>query len=166
MSLLREGRSGMHRTSKPRSSVSLPSRNPRCGRQPRLTVGVTRSGSSDPPLLGYDAELLIAAPQHGVGMLVASERYMVIHVSRSEPTARATMISRTVRVAGRPTSLRIESAIWGALEDVAAREGKPVDELLTKIDETRTASTLSSAISVFLVDYYRRAAALWRAGRQ
>jgi predicted DNA-binding ribbon-helix-helix protein len=80
-----------------------------------------------------------------------------------KPTDRATVIARSVRVAGRPTSVRLELGTWEALEEVAARERKALADLVTAIDRTRTASTLSAAISVFLINYYRRATAAWRA---
>jgi len=57
--------------------------------------------------------------------------------------------------------------MWEMLEEVAAREGKGVNQLVTTIDQARTESTLTAAIRVHLLAHYRRAAAeLGRADRR
>jgi predicted DNA-binding ribbon-helix-helix protein len=70
----------------------------------------------------------------------------------------SSLVARNVRVAGRRTSVRLEPPMWEALQEVAAREGKPVNDIVTDIDRTRNESTLTAAIRVFLLRYYRRAA--------
>src|SRR5689334_8039795 len=72
------------------------------------------------------------------------------------PRDRSSLISRNVRVRGRRTSVRLEPEMWVALHDVAARERKPVNDLVTMVEDERTASTLSTAIRVFLIEYYRQ----------
>jgi len=91
-------------------------------------------------------------------MFVASARLMSSRAPGPDQIGRAAMISRTVRVAGRPTSVRLELETWEALDEVAVRERKSLADLVTEIDRTRTSSTLSGRVHVFLLDYYRRAA--------
>jgi predicted DNA-binding ribbon-helix-helix protein len=76
-------------------------------------------------------------------------------------TARArssTLVNRNVTIRGRRTSLRLEPAMWDALQEIAQREGTSVHELCTKVDLERRESTLTAAIRVYILAYYRAAA--------
>lgn len=67
---------------------------------------------------------------------------------------------RNVYVAGKRTSMRLESAFWDGLEEIAQRESLMVDELCTHL-ATRTeavdANSLSSAVRVYVLEYFRAA---------
>lgn len=65
-----------------------------------------------------------------------------------------------VIVAGRRTSVRLEPVMWDALQDIARRERISVHDLVTDIDRHRSESSLTAAIRVFIVNFYRRAAML------
>ena len=69
----------------------------------------------------------------------------------------STLALRNVVVAGHRTSVRLEPAIWDALQDILQREAKTLNQLVTEIDRARTASSLTAAIRVFVVRYYRDA---------
>ena len=45
--------------------------------------------------------------------------------------------------------------MWDSLRDIAAREGITVHELITGIRDQNLASSLTSAIRVYVVQYYR-----------
>lgn len=64
---------------------------------------------------------------------------------------------RNIRVHGRRTSLRLESLMWDALEEVSLREGVGLDRLVSCI-RTTSEGNLASAVRTFLVAYYRSAA--------
>ena len=49
--------------------------------------------------------------------------------------------------------------MWDALADIARHHRKSLHELVTEIEHTRTASSLTAAIRVFIVEFYRSAAA-------
>jgi predicted DNA-binding ribbon-helix-helix protein len=70
----------------------------------------------------------------------------------------SSLVIRNVVVAGHRTSVRLEPVMWDALNEIARRERTTVHDLATRIDRNRTASTLTAAIRVFIVDYYRTAA--------
>ena len=70
----------------------------------------------------------------------------------------STLINRNVTVGGRRTSLRLEPAMWDALEEICRREEMSQHELCAMIDERRRASSLTAAIRVFIVNYFRAAA--------
>src|SRR5580692_9308085 len=69
----------------------------------------------------------------------------------------STLVLGNIVVAGHRTSVRLEPAIWEALEDILRRESKTLNELVTEIERARTASSLTAAIRVFVVRYYRHA---------
>ena len=48
--------------------------------------------------------------------------------------------------------------MWEALRDVARREGRTINDLVTGIDEARVESSLTAAIRVYLLTYYQGAA--------
>lgn len=65
------------------------------------------------------------------------------------------LVIRNVVVGGRRTSVRLEPVIWDALADIAGRLNRTVNGLVTEIERDRTASSLTAAIRVFVVDFYR-----------
>jgi len=48
--------------------------------------------------------------------------------------------------------------MWDALRDIAKRERVTIHDLVTFIDEHRTSSSLTAAIRVHIVNFYREAA--------
>lgn len=61
---------------------------------------------------------------------------------------------RSVVVAGHRTSVSLESAFWDALREIAAAEGKTLNQMVSEIDRERSGN-LSSAIRVFVLRYVR-----------
>ena len=70
----------------------------------------------------------------------------------------SSLVIRNVVVAGRRTSVRLEPVMWEALQDIARRQERTIHDLVTQIDRERTASTLTAAIRVYIVGFYRSAA--------
>jgi len=70
----------------------------------------------------------------------------------------STLINRNVTVAGRRTSMRLEPAMWDALQQLCRREAKTLNELVTEIDYQRSESSLTAAIRVYLLRYFCAAA--------
>jgi len=69
----------------------------------------------------------------------------------------STLRSGNVTVAGRRTSIRLEPAMWEALQQVCAREHKPLNELVTEVERQRVESSLTAAIRVYLLHYFQAA---------
>ncbi|ACJ00447.1 ribbon-helix-helix domain-containing protein [Rhodospirillum centenum] len=68
-------------------------------------------------------------------------------------------IIRNVTVLGQRTSVRLEPEMWDALLDVCRREGRSVHEVCSRIAQAKPpAASLTAAIRVFLLSYFRRAA--------
>jgi len=72
--------------------------------------------------------------------------------------AMTTLVSRNVTLAGRRTSLRLERAMWDALEEIRTRERQSMHDLCAYIDRTRAERTLTAGIRVYILEYFRRAA--------
>jgi len=79
---------------------------------------------------------------------------------RSHENAPSSLVIHNVVVGDRRTSVRLEPIMWDALNDIAHRLGMTVHDLVTEIDRERTASSLTAAIRVYIVDFYRAAAML------
>jgi len=62
---------------------------------------------------------------------------------------------RTVTLSGRRTSLRLEHAVWDALDDILRRERQTLNQLLTSIDATKEDASLAACVRVFVVLYFR-----------
>jgi predicted DNA-binding ribbon-helix-helix protein len=77
---------------------------------------------------------------------------------RSHDNSPSSLVIHNVVVGGRRTSVRLEPVMWDALHDIARRLRVTMHDLVTDIDRERTASSLTAAIRVYIVDFYRDAA--------
>ena len=77
---------------------------------------------------------------------------------RNQEPAASSLVIRNVVVGGHRTSVRLEPVMWEALRDIAMRRKVTLHDLVTEIDRERTASSLTAAIRVYIVDFYRSAA--------
>ncbi|MBM3488564.1 MAG: ribbon-helix-helix domain-containing protein [Alphaproteobacteria bacterium] len=68
------------------------------------------------------------------------------------------VISRNVRVSGHRTSVRLESEIWEAIEEICRRENLTIRALFFDVDGKRGEMGLTAALRVFVLDYFRAAA--------
>jgi predicted DNA-binding ribbon-helix-helix protein len=64
------------------------------------------------------------------------------------------MIPRSLLIAGSKTSLRLEEAFWVGLE-IADKRGMTLSDLIGTIDAQRQRGNRSSAVRVFVLEYYR-----------
>lgn len=55
----------------------------------------------------------------------------------------------------RRTSIRLEAAFWDGLAEIASAEGVKVDVLTTRIAKNRATGTLTSAVRVFVLGWFR-----------
>ena len=85
---------------------------------------------------------------------------------RKRENSPSSLVIRNVVVAGRRTSVRLEPVMWEALRDIARRLEMTIHDLVTQIEHTRSASSLTAAIRVYIVDFYRAAAFLGGQSRE
>jgi predicted DNA-binding ribbon-helix-helix protein len=77
---------------------------------------------------------------------------------RRRATTPSSLVIRNIVVAGHRTSVRLEPTMWEALHEIARQRETNLNELVTEIDRRRDASSLTAAIRVYIVDFYRSAA--------
>ena len=65
-------------------------------------------------------------------------------------------LKRSVTIAGHRTSISLEPEFWNALREIAASEEKPTQRLIEEIDEARSDEGLSSAVRVYILQYFRK----------
>jgi predicted DNA-binding ribbon-helix-helix protein len=65
---------------------------------------------------------------------------------------------RTVVVAGRRTSVRLNAVTWEAFHDIAARQNCSLNNLVTEIDRNRGSESRTDAIHAYIIQFYRAAA--------
>ena len=79
-------------------------------------------------------------------------------LARPASASSSMLVTRNVRIGRRRTSLRLEPALWDALDKICQREGLTRHQLCTAIDTRKRASTLTAGVRVFVVGYLGAAA--------
>ena len=62
---------------------------------------------------------------------------------------------KNIMIGPRRTSVSLEDRVWDGLVDICRREELSIDDLCTRVNERRLASSLSSALRVFQLTYFR-----------
>ncbi len=78
--------------------------------------------------------------------------------SRSSGFTDSSLRCQTVRVGTRRTSVRLEPEMWDALETITRLSGLTLPKILSDVDLYRQQSSLTSAVRVFILHFYRAAA--------
>lgn len=81
-----------------------------------------------------------------------------VRAPATAPVKEFAVVKRSVVVDGHKTSVSLEDAFWSSLKDIAARRGLSLSMQIAAIDQHRRTSNLSSAIRLFVLDYFRERA--------
>jgi len=65
------------------------------------------------------------------------------------------VVKRSIVIGGHKTSVSLEDAFWRGLKEIAWVQEFTLSELISTIDAERQNGNLSSAIRLFVLDYYR-----------
>ncbi len=65
------------------------------------------------------------------------------------------VVKRSIVIAGHKTSVSLEDPFWSALKEIAARRLTTLSALVDEIDKKRQHTNLSSALRLFVLDFYR-----------
>jgi predicted DNA-binding ribbon-helix-helix protein len=68
---------------------------------------------------------------------------------------KSVVVKRSAVIAGHKTSISLEDAFWKSLKAIAATRQMTLSALLTTIDSDHRHGNLSSAIRVFVLNFYR-----------
>ena len=63
-------------------------------------------------------------------------------------------VKRSLVIAGRKKSISLEEVVWRSLKEIAAGLGVTLVALLTNIASTKYQGSLSSAIRLFVLNFY------------
>jgi predicted DNA-binding ribbon-helix-helix protein len=74
-------------------------------------------------------------------------------------------VKHSFTIAGHKTSISLEAPFWDALKEAAKNEGLSLAALVKRIDRERGGTGLSSAVRVWVLDYFRTRAMSGSAGR-
>jgi predicted DNA-binding ribbon-helix-helix protein len=74
-------------------------------------------------------------------------------------TMKSPVVKRSIVLAGHKTSLSLEDQFWNALKEIAVDRHMTLSHLVGAIDAQRQHSNLSSALRLFVLDFYRGKAA-------
>jgi predicted DNA-binding ribbon-helix-helix protein len=62
---------------------------------------------------------------------------------------------RSIVVAGHKTSVSLEEAFWNGMKEISGEHSVTLSELVGEVDAKRQQSNLSSAIRLFVLDYFK-----------
>jgi predicted DNA-binding ribbon-helix-helix protein len=65
------------------------------------------------------------------------------------------VVKRSIVLGGHKTSVSLEEAFWIGMKEVAGQRSMTLSELVGEIDTNRHQGNLSSAIRLFVLDYFR-----------
>jgi predicted DNA-binding ribbon-helix-helix protein len=65
------------------------------------------------------------------------------------------VVKRSIVIAGHKTSVSLEDAFWKGLKEIAGGRDVTLSDLVAAIDSERQHGNLSSAIRLFVLDFYR-----------
>lgn len=69
------------------------------------------------------------------------------------------VVKRSIVVAGHKTSVSLEEAFWNGMKEISSARNLTLSDLVGEIDGNRQQGNLSSAIRLFVLDYFRSRAA-------
>lgn len=75
-------------------------------------------------------------------------------------------LKRSFAIKGHRTSISLEAPFWEALQEAATRNGQTLAALVASIDQARGEVGLSSAVRVWVLEYFRRSSASQLSERQ
>jgi predicted DNA-binding ribbon-helix-helix protein len=65
------------------------------------------------------------------------------------------VVKRSIVIAGHKTSVSLEDAFWKGLKEIASGRNATLSDLVASIDADRQHGNLSSALRLFVLDFYR-----------
>ena len=65
------------------------------------------------------------------------------------------VVKRSIVVGGHKTSVSLEEAFWNGMKEISGLRDMTLSELVGEIDSNRQQGNLSSAIRLFVLNFYR-----------
>jgi predicted DNA-binding ribbon-helix-helix protein len=71
---------------------------------------------------------------------------------------KSAIAKRSVVINGHKTSINLEEEFWTGLKEIAQLRGLTPPQMIGEIDRLRELGNLSSAVRLFVLDHYQKAA--------
>jgi predicted DNA-binding ribbon-helix-helix protein len=68
---------------------------------------------------------------------------------------KSAVVKRSIVIASHKTSVSLEDAFWKGLKEIASARNRTMSDLIALIDSQREHANLSSAIRLFVLDFYQ-----------
>jgi predicted DNA-binding ribbon-helix-helix protein len=68
---------------------------------------------------------------------------------------KSSVVTRSIILAGHKTSVSLEDAFWKGMKEIAGGRHMTLSDLVGAIDAQRPYGNLSSALCLFVLDFYR-----------
>jgi predicted DNA-binding ribbon-helix-helix protein len=80
-----------------------------------------------------------------------------MRASKGKPTSaeKSSVAKRSIGFNGHKTSVSLEDEFWNALKELADKRAIKLSDLVAVVDEQRGDGNLSSALRLFVLDYYQ-----------
>ena len=91
--------------------------------------------------------------------------YQLPVACKGERAMKSPVVKRSIVVAGHKTSVSLEDAFWKGLKEIAGGRDMTLSDIVAAIDSERRHGNLSSAIRLFVLDFYRNQLSDLKAGR-
>jgi predicted DNA-binding ribbon-helix-helix protein len=85
----------------------------------------------------------------------ATEKAVPSNFAQMGCLMKSLVFKRSIVVGGHKTSVSLEDAFWNGLKEIAAERHVNLSELVAEIDAQRQHGNLSSALRLFVLDFYR-----------
>jgi len=95
------------------------------------------------------------APQHPPSDPASDDPHDVASL-RERQRMKSPVVKHSISIAGHKTSVSLEDAFWKELREIAAERHVKLSELAHTISIERENSNLSSAIRLFVLEFYRK----------
>lgn len=69
------------------------------------------------------------------------------------------VVKRSVIVNGHKTSVSLEEGFWTGMKEIAAGRSMTLSELVAEIDKNRKQGNLSSALRLYVLEFYQKRSA-------
>jgi predicted DNA-binding ribbon-helix-helix protein len=80
-----------------------------------------------------------------------------MRASKGKPTSakKSSVAKRSIVINGHKTSVSLEDEFWNALKEIAGKRAIPLSDLVAEVDEQDGHGNRSSALRLFVLDYYQ-----------
>jgi predicted DNA-binding ribbon-helix-helix protein len=110
--------------------------------------------------------VVFATPQNSFRTATVQDKFShsMLRIYYGGVVMKTLIAKRSIVAAGHKTSVSLEDAFWEGLKEIARGRNITLSELVAAIDSGRRQGNLSSAIRLFVLDFYRNQLADVRTG--